>query len=240
MRIHLHPGNAVAAALTIAAKLVLLGLLVLVVIDPSWGHLDGKAPVARAITYPLWSLAVPAIWFGWPALRRRRRGVYPWMADLLVTLPCFTDVLGNRLDLYSRVTAFDDMIHFGNTAFLSAAVVLLTMQAGSPFLRAVERGVATGVTAALAWEVFEYVSFVTRSPELPTAYSDTLGDLVLGWAGSLVGPSAVAALWWLTRRSPATVASQVVSVDAMEARPVHLIGGDQAVDRMPDSSHSAA
>ena len=36
-----------------------------------------------------------------------------------------------------------------------------------------------GVTAVL-WEFAEYVTFIRNSPELETAYTDTLGDLLLG------------------------------------------------------------
>ncbi|MDX6238073.1 MAG: hypothetical protein QOG10_2888, partial [Kribbellaceae bacterium] len=36
------------------------------------------------------------------------------------------------------------------------------------------------------WEVGEYVAFVRHSPELQTAYTDTLGDLTLGTLGALL------------------------------------------------------
>ncbi len=40
-----------------------------------------------------------------------------------------------------------------------------------------------GVTAIL-WELGEYFAFIRNSPELATAYTDTLGDLALGLSGS--------------------------------------------------------
>jgi hypothetical protein len=43
-----------------------------------------------------------------------------------------------------------------------------------------------GATAAVAWELGEYVTFVRNSPELQTAYTDTLGDLGLGTLGALL------------------------------------------------------
>ena len=44
-----------------------------------------------------------------------------------------------------------------------------------------------GTTAAVIWELGEYVAFVRHSAEpLQTAYTDTLGDLVLGTAGALL------------------------------------------------------
>jgi hypothetical protein len=91
---------------------------------------------------------------------------------------------------------FDDWMHFMNTAMLSAAVVVLTL---SPHLASladiVQRGVAVVMTMALAWEIFEYVSFVKRSSELPTAYADTIVDLTLGWLGSFLAALAVALAW---------------------------------------------
>jgi hypothetical protein len=32
--------------------------------------------------------------------------------DLLITLTCFTDIMGNRMDLYDTVVWFDDWMHF--------------------------------------------------------------------------------------------------------------------------------
>lgn len=54
---------------------------------------------------------------------------YPWLADLLFTLSGFTDILGNRLDLYDRVWWFDDLIHLAVTLAVTAAFVLLTLDA---------------------------------------------------------------------------------------------------------------
>ena len=50
------------AVLDVVGKVALLALLALVVIDPSWGNLAGKAPTARGLTYPLLAFAVPAWW----------------------------------------------------------------------------------------------------------------------------------------------------------------------------------
>jgi hypothetical protein len=58
-----------------------------------------------------------------------------------------------------------------------------------------ERSVALGMTAALAWELFELVSFVTRSAELPSAYADTLGDLLAGWIGTVLAALLVHHAW---------------------------------------------
>ena len=169
------------AALDVLAKVLLLAAMARVAVDPGWGNLEGKAPGTRAMTYPLLALVVP-VWH----LTRRPGRPYPWVTDLLVTLPAFSDILGNRLDLFDRVLWFDDVMHAVNTGALAAAVVLLTGAADDPLARRLEVAVASGMTLALVWEMWEYAAFVTRSAEVGSAYADTLGDLVLGWGGCVV------------------------------------------------------
>lgn len=175
--------------LDVGVKAVLLFFLALVAVDPGWGNLEGKAPVARAVTYPMVALLAPVV-IRWC----QRRAPFPWGADLLISLTCFSDILGNRLDLYDTVAWFDDWMHFMNTGLIAGAVVALTTTVRHAATDVALRAVAIGMTLALGWEVFEYVSFVTRSPELPLAYGDTVVDLCLGWFGSCVAGCVVAAL----------------------------------------------
>jgi hypothetical protein len=44
--------------------------------------------------------------------------------------------------------------------------------------------VDVGAVTAIPWELGEYFAFIRNSPELATAYTDTLGDLSLGLSGS--------------------------------------------------------
>jgi hypothetical protein len=173
------PGWVVAADLL--AKTLLFLAVARVAVDPGWGNLEGKAPGTRALTYPMLALLVPAL-----HLAAGRTRPYPWVADLLVTVPAFSDVLGNRLDLYDRVVWFDDAMHLVSTAALSAAVLVLTGADRASFRHRVQLSVAAGVTLSLAWELWEFYAFVTRSGEAPTAYADTLGDLALGWVGAVL------------------------------------------------------
>lgn len=87
---------------------------------------------------------------------------------------------------------FDDWMHLMNTGPLAGAIFALTTASRHTPADVVLRAVGIGATLALGWEVFEYVSFVTRSPELPTAYADTVVDLCLGWLGSAVAGVVVA------------------------------------------------
>ena len=175
----------------LVAKVLLLLAVSRVALDPGWGNLEGKAPVARAVTYPMLGLLVPLL----HALRvpGGARRTYPWGADLLVTLPAFSDLLGNRLDLYDRVPWFDDVIHLASTAALSAGVLLLSGAAAAPLWHRLEVAVAAGLTLSLAWELWEFSAFVTRSAESSTAYADTLGDLALGWVGAVLAAGLVRA-----------------------------------------------
>jgi hypothetical protein len=49
---------------------------------------------------------------------------------------------------------------------------------------------------ALLWELMEYLLFVRGSPELRTAYTDTVGDLALGLAGSVAAALVTVTLIW--------------------------------------------
>jgi len=178
-----------AAALDLVVKMVLIAFLVRLALDPGWGNLEGKAPMGRAIIYPCLGLVVPAAHLIMGGDRP-----FPWKADLLVTLAGFSDILGNRLDLYDRIAWFDDWIHFMNTGLIAAAVLMLGIPGHAPFIRLLDRAVAVGLSISLAWEIWEYFGFVTRSSESVTAYADTVGDLVLGWAGAIVA-AVVVAVW---------------------------------------------
>jgi len=47
---------------------------------------------------------------------------------------------------------------------------------------------------AILWELLEYVTFIRNSPELTTAYHDTLGDLAMGLSGSTIAALGTALL----------------------------------------------
>ncbi|MCW2830080.1 MAG: hypothetical protein JWP31_772 [Aeromicrobium sp.] len=194
-----HSAPATTQALDVAAKAVMLVLLTLAVMFPDWGHMRDKAAGARGVAYPLLAFSIPLFWYAY----WRDRASFPWLADLLVTMTCFTDTLGNRLDLYDSIVWFDDWIHFMNTGFLTAGVILLTMHHTSTLSATVERALAFGVTAAVGWEIAEYFAFISKSSERAGAYTDTLGDLALGSLGSLVAAFIVHALWRRGRMSSA-------------------------------------
>jgi hypothetical protein len=179
-----------ARVIDLAAKIALVILIGIAIAYPDLGNVRGKASGIRDIAYPLGALVVPAIWwFRW------RTRPYPWLGDALVTLPWFTDTLGNRLNLFDTVDSFDDWMHFVNWALLTAGVLILTLRQTVGARETIERALAFGVTAALGWEIAEYFAFIRHSSELNTAYTDTLGDLSLGSLGSILAGIVVYALW---------------------------------------------
>ena len=169
-----------------------MALLLLALVSPDLNNLKAKGAGARLVIYPLGALVVPLWW--WLRARRRRPGRrFPWAADLLVTAPWLSDMLGNRFDLFDTVTWWDDGSHFLHWLLLTAGV-LLAWAPGQQIGRGVVVMVALGfgATAALLWELWEYAAFLRTLSTYQLVYPDTLGDLVLGTSGSLVAGLAVA------------------------------------------------
>lgn len=180
-----------ARSANVVAKGALVLLLLLALLYPDQGNLRDKAAGMRAVGYPMISFTLPVLW--WTLWRERMS--FPWLSDLLITLTCFSDILGNRMDLYDTVVWFDDVMHFANTGLLAAAFILLTLPRRVGFGRVLERALAFGATAAIAWELAEFFAFVSRSSEREFAYADTLGDLSLGTAGAVVAAVVLHRSW---------------------------------------------
>lgn len=180
----------------IGIKVALVALLGLALLLPDLPQFTGKAMEGRVLTYGLAMLLVPAIWFLW-----FRRHPYPVAIDILITLPFFIDVAGNALDLYDTIEWWDDANHFVNWALMTGGVALAL--AFLPLGRLNRFGLALGYAAlsAIAWELAEYVTFIKDSPELATAYTDTLLDEILGTSGG--GLAAALVAWLVPPRSGA-------------------------------------
>ena len=114
------------------------------------------------------------------------------------------DTAGNSLDLYDTVEWWDDANHFVNWALLSGAVAALMVRAKARSRETI--GLVVGFGAVTGNPVGDrriLCVHPARRPELATAYTDTLGDLGLGLAGSIfVG--LVAAVLSKQRRSRST------------------------------------
>ncbi len=178
-----------AAARTLTVVVLLLTVAQLAVASTSsLPQFAGKGFGARLVLYPVLMLLVPAAW----AARRRGLAGAPWAGFALVMTPFLVDVTGNSLDLYDRVTWWDDANHLVNWFVLCLGLALVV---GAEHVRPrwAVAVLVTGFGAALAvvWELGEYVAFIRQGTELSTAYRDTLGDLALGTLGAAVAGALV-------------------------------------------------
>jgi len=172
--------------LDLAVKFALVALL-LFGATSGLDRFEGKAMTGRALVYPIAVVIVPAVWWLW--FRRTR---YPYALDILIVLPFLIDTAGNALDLYDSVSWWDDANHLVNWAILTAGASLALSYLPLGRLNRFALGVGFGALTAIGWELAEYVTFIRDSPELATAYTDTLGDLLLGTLGAVIGSGVVA------------------------------------------------
>jgi hypothetical protein len=182
--------------LDVAVKAALVGLLLFAVVRPDLPQFEGKAFTARALVYPWSVLVVP---LGWAIARRPIP--YPYAMDVLLVLPFLIDVAGNAADLYDTIGWWDDANHLVNWAILTAAFGQLLLRLALERLTIGALCVGFGAVTAILWELAEYVTFIRNSPELETAYTDTLGDMALGLSGSVVAALVTAVVLATRRRS---------------------------------------
>ena len=125
------------------------------------------------------------------------------MLDILVVLPFLIDTLGNALNLYDSIGWWDDLNHFVNWGILTAGFGQMLVRL--PLTRWAAWGLAVGFggVTAILWEFMEYFAFIRNSPELRTAYTDTLGDLALGLSGSVLAATLTVTALWPSPASPA-------------------------------------
>jgi len=166
--------------LNVAVKAALVGFLAFGAFS-GMEQFEGKAFGWRLVFYPLAAIVVP---IGWRLAGRP--APYPYALDILLVLPFLIDVLGNTFDLYDSITWWDDLNHFVNWGLLSLAVGQLVIRLRIPRIETFVIVVGVGAIAAILWELGEYIAFIRDSDELDTAYTDTLGDMMLGLAGATV------------------------------------------------------
>lgn len=181
--------------LDVAVKLALGSLLVFAVFRRDLPQFSGKAVVARALLYPVAAAIVPAVW-----LARGRKDRYPFDLDVLLVLPFLVDTAGNAANLYDTIDWWDDANHLVNWGILVAGFGRLLVRLPVGRLETFALGVGFGAVTAVLWEFAEYFAFIRNSPELDTAYTDTLGDLALGLSGTTAAALLTTTLLW--PRSP--------------------------------------
>jgi len=187
-------------------------LLVFAVARSDLPQFAGKAMVGRAIAYPVAALIVPVGW--WVVRRRGLGGRYPYALDIMVVLPFLIDMVGNAANLYDTISWWDDANHLVNWAVLTAAFGQLLLRLPLNRLATASLAIGFGAVTAVLWEFLEYYTFIRNSPEVKTAYTDTLGDLALGLTGSVVAALLTVTLLWPRSRSPATEAPRAAPAAA--------------------------
>jgi hypothetical protein len=185
------PSRSILSASNVTLKLALVALLAFAVARQDLPQFRGKSMTGRAIGYPIAAVLVPVSWW---LVSRRRRVRYPIAVDMLIVAPFVIDMIGNAANLYDTVSWWDDVNHLCNWAILVGGfgVLLLSTELGRWPLFGL--AVGFGAVTAILWELLEYVAFIRNSPELATAYHDTLGDLALGLSGSVIAATLVARL----------------------------------------------
>jgi len=197
-------GRVVLITINVVLKLTVAALLAFALLHTDWPRFASKAMTARAGIYPL-LIAIPAL--SWLAVRMaaRRNGrpdpAYPLVADILITIPFVVDLVGNAFNFYDSIDHFDDACHLVNWAILTGAVgTVIIKRSELATWEIVWLLVGFGTATAVLWEIGEYGAFVTKAPEVKTAYSDTIGDLTLGTIGSLVAALITVGLGRRARR----------------------------------------
>lgn len=182
--------------LDLVAKTALLLLLLHAVFFPDLPQYHGKGIGARLATYPLSALIVPGLWF---AGRRRWRGrPYPYLIDLCAVAPFLLDTLGNALNFYDTITWWDDVMHYLTwIPWVTAFGLAIRYRAHLRRWDVAAITIGFGAVTHIAWELLEYVTFIRTNPnEFSSAYTDTLGDLLLSLCGSVTGGLLVATCLW--------------------------------------------
>jgi hypothetical protein len=156
----------------------------------------GKAFGWRLVGYSIAAVIVPVLWAA-----RGRRPPYPFAVDTLFVLPFLIDTAGNALNLYDTIDWWDDANHFVNWALLSGALAMALRRTDIEGVELFGLVVGFGAVTAILWELGEYFAFIRNSPELSTAYTDTLGDLALGLSGSTLA-AAIAVVTARSARRP--------------------------------------
>ena len=179
----------------LALKALLVGLLAFGAFS-GLEQFEGKAFGWRLFFYPLSVVLVPLVW----QLRGRPRP-YPYASDMLLVAPFLVDVLGNTFDLYDTIDWWDDANHFVNWALLSGAFGAALLRTRLEPRVAALLVVGFGAVTAILWELAEYVAFIRGGDEEDTAYTDTLGDEILGLSGATAAALGVLAVARRRQRS---------------------------------------
>lgn len=183
------PGDRVLDVVTLAAKAATVGFGIDALLHHQEPRLRGKAIRTRAVGYTAALLLVPLAWRLLPG----RRGPYPRLLDLAVTLPLLADAGGNAFGIYQRARV-DDAVHVANAAILAGVSgSLIAPNVDEPWQAALAGG-AIAIAGETLWETLEYIAWRLGQEGMDLTYEDTMDDIIGTWIGAVAG-----ALYILTR-----------------------------------------
>jgi glycopeptide antibiotics resistance protein len=181
-----HPlhtiANNPARTFNYAVIIALVAMLLAGLLFPDMARFQGKAWPARAVSYPIAALIVPIWWW-----RSNRTDNYPHLVAALLVLPFVSDLAGNVANLFDTVQNFDDILHFMNWTFLTAALVIALSSLRLARWNRILLGTGFGAIAIIIWEIIEYLIAESGTSGLNLTYKDTISDLGLSTLGGLVG-----------------------------------------------------
>jgi hypothetical protein len=169
------------SAATSAAKAAVVAFAVDAWVNSSAPRYSGKAMRFRAVGYAAGLLAVPLAW-----RLRGRPQPFPRELDLAVTLPLLVDAGGNAIGIYQRAHV-DDLIHFADGATLASVVGALATPRVRTSWEAAGIAALSGMAAAGAWEIGEWVGLKLGARGMDLSYDDTMVDLAETMSGAMLG-----------------------------------------------------
>jgi hypothetical protein len=126
--------------------------------------------------------------------------------DIALGLTLLVASWSSVLGLYASVPWLDLTVHFAATGLLAAALYVTAVRASivptrTPRVATAVVTASFGVSAAVLWEIAEWVGHNLVDPSIFVSYDDTIGDLVAGAVGSVLAGCAMGFLG-VTARAP--------------------------------------
>jgi hypothetical protein len=181
------PGDRVLDAVTLATKVATIGFGIDALLHSDQPRLRGKAIRTRALGYTAALFLVPMAWRFLPG----RRGPYPRVLDLAVTVPLLADAGGNAFGVYERAHV-DDAVHVANAAILAGVSGSLIAPHVDERWQAALAGGAIAIAGETLWETLEYLAWRLGQEGMDLTYEDTMDDIIGTWIGAVAGALYIA------------------------------------------------
>lgn len=198
-------GQTAWMAANAAMKLAAFTVAVLPLLAPDLPGFEGKFMGLRALSLPIFALAVPVLWW-----TRARSEPYPYVFDVLVTSLFVVDLGSNALFLYDGVGGYDLLVHFTGTLTLVTAFGVAISGLRISRLNAGALCVGFGATSHVLWEIGEYGVMQMGAFGLDLTYANTIHDFMFSFLGTLAGSAIAVTVLRDRPRQGATVRAMLV------------------------------